>query len=474
MGATWGADDSILFARPDGIWQLPGAGGTAERLIAVEDGESVYGPQMLPGGQVVLYTVGRVSGRGGAGAGGGGQWDEAQIVVEQVATGDRTVVVEGGSDAHYLPTGHLVYALGTTLLAVPFDLDLLQVVGSPVPVVEGVSRATWNGAANADVAASGALVYVQDEGRTARTLVWVDRNGTEEAVAVPPRDFGNPRISPDGTRVLLDARDEEDDIWIWDLRRETLTRMTSALETDWYPVWTPDGQRIVFASRMGGQLNVHWRAADGTDGIERLIETPRYTVPESFSPDGRRLVFHQSSPDNGFDLHVATLDDERRVEPLIVTEFMERNAEVSPDGRWLAYQSDESGQYEVYVRPFPEVDQGRWPISTIGGTRPLWGRDGKELFYMTNAGLMGVAVDTASGFEASSPTLVVSGSYLGSASWVGRSYDIAPDGRRFLMIKKGGEANPDDPLAGLTQIQVVLNWTQSCSNGCRFRRLTAT
>ena len=247
--------------------------------MAVDPPALAHQPQMLPGGEAVLYTLGTA---------GTGQWDAAQIVVEQVATGERTVVVEGGFDARYVPTGHLVYTLGGTLLAMPFDVDRLEVTGGPVPLVDGVSRAGRTGAANADIARTGALVYLPGEGTggAIRTLVWVDRQGHEEALAAPPRAYVYLRLSPDGTRVALDTRDEENDLWIWDLRRETLTPLTFAAEEDSYPVWTPDGQRVVFGSWRDGIPNLYWRAADGTSAVERLTESPNLQLPEAISPDG--------------------------------------------------------------------------------------------------------------------------------------------------------------------------------------------
>ena len=291
--------------------------------------------------------------------------------------------------------------------------------------------------------------------------MWVDRDGTEDVLTAPPRLYVYPRLSPDGTRVALDARDDENDVWVWDLTRETLTRLTLSEEPDTYPVWTPDGQRVVFGSARDGRPNLYWRAADGTGAVERLTESPNAQFPQTVSSDGTRLVLSENAPDTGRDLNVLTLDGDRKVEPLIVTEFNEQNAEISPDGRLLAYESNASGQEEIYVRLFPDVDAGRWQISTTGGRRPLWGPEGRELFYLTEAGVMGVTVETGAGFSANTPALVVEGRYYGaSGDQVGRTYDITPDGQRFLMIREGRPADTDDPFAGLTQIHVVLNWHQ--------------
>jgi serine/threonine-protein kinase len=221
--------------------------------------------------------------------------------------------------------------------------------------------------------------------------------------------------------------------------------------TETFGVWTPDGRRVVFSSE-GRAL--FWRAADGTGAVDRLAEGSEDILPMSISPDGTRLVYSRG-PLRTADLHVLTLDAERRSEPLIVTEFGERSAEISPDGRWLAYESNSSGQDDVYVRPFPAVDRGLWKISAAGGTEPLWSPDGRELFYRTQTGLMRVPVETTSGFKAGVPSLVVAGAYFGGA---GRSYDISRDGQRFLMMKT--RIDPDDPLAGLTQIVVVQHWLE--------------
>ena len=239
--------------------------------------------------------------------------------------------------------------------------------------------------------------------------------------------------------------------------------LTSAAEADRFGIWTPDGQRVVFTSLRDG-FGLYWRAANGTGAVERLTESPNFQFPQTISPDGTRLVFWQGGEgggsSTGVDLHVLTLDADRQVAPLIVTEFREMSAELSPGGQWLAYQSDASGQWEVYVQPFPDVDAGRWQISTTGGMRPLWGPDGRELFYQGEAGVMGVTVEAGAGFVAGAPALVIAGPYYAPTvgAVTGRTCDIAPDGQRFLMLKEGGTADADDPLAGLTQIHVVQNW----------------
>jgi Tol biopolymer transport system component len=338
----------------------------------------------------------------------------------------------------------------------------LVVTGGAVPLVEGVSRAGFSGAAHADVAAGlgGALVYLPAAtGAEARTLVWVDRDGTETPLAAPPRPYLYPRLSPDGMRVAVVAADEEEDLWVWDLARETLRRLTFTPALERYAVWTPDGEGIIFDSQRDGAANLYRRAADGTGPVERLTESATNQRPQAISPDGRELVYREVVAGNR-DLFRLTLDASGRAAPLVATEFNEWTADLSPDGRWLAYDSAASGQPEVYVRPYPEVEAGGlWQVSTAGGTRPRWGPDGRELFYLTAAGLMGVAIDTAADVALGRPALLVEGAYDGivDSERPGRTYDVAPDGARFLMVKVGG-SSVEDPYAGLTRIHVVQNW----------------
>ena len=254
--------------------------------------------------------------------------------------------------------------------------------------------------------------------------------------------------------MALEVRDQEDDIWIWDLARETLRRLTFDPSLDRSPVWTPDSQRVAFSSRRGGSQDLFWKAADGTGGVERLMESPNNLFPEAFSPDGKLLLFREVHPDTRNDLAVLSMEGDRPVEPLVATEFDEGNADLSPDGRWVAYQSNASGRVEIYVRPFPDVEEGLSQISTGGGIQPLWAPDGRELFYWGDTGLMVVPVETAPSFTAGTPEVVVEGQYFRGAD--NRNYEVALDGQRFLFTKSGtgstteGESGP--------QIYLVQNW----------------
>ena len=461
FGASWASDNTILYGQGDqgagGIWRVSGDGGKPEYLVKLEADHVAQGPQMLPGGRAILFTLARRS-----------DWDTAQIVVQSLDTGRRHVVVTRGTDARYVPTGHLVYALGGTVFAVAFDVTTLAVTAGAVPLVEDVAQ--QNVAAHFAISSQGALVYVPRDavrgGRPQRRLVWVDRQGREDPINAPPRAYFYPRLSPDGTRVAFDVRDQESDIWIWDLARETLTRLTLGATFEQYGVWTPDGRAVIFSSsQFGGPSaprSLFRQASDGTGTVEQLTQGAVAQFASAVTPDGTAVIFREETPPRklgtrpGSDLLLVPLGGDHRPRPLLRTAFDELNAEVSPDGHWLAYQSNESGRHEIYVRPFPNVDAGRRQISTSGGTQPLWARNGRELFYVSMGALMRVPLTIGSTIEAGTPTkLLDAPDRLSSPSALGRMYDVSPDGRRFLMIK---ESSTSDEPAGLARIIFVQNW----------------
>ena len=458
-GASWTSDNAILYGQSvgsaPGIWRVSSEGGNPEQLVKLEAGQVAQGPQLLPGGRAILFTLARRADLG----------NTPQIVVQSLDSGTRHVVLERGADARYVSTGHLVYALGGTLLAVPFDLTTLAVRGPAVPLVKDVAQ--QNVTAQFAISSQGALVYVPSDalgrGSSAqRTLMWVDRHGREDPIKTPPRAYVHPRLSPDGTRVALDVRDQEADIWIWDLVRETLTRLTFGPTFEQYGVWTPDGRDVIFGSaQFGGPVaprSLFRRSADGTGTVEQLTQSDVAQFPSTVTPDGTALIFRQQAGPGtvtGMDLLLLPLKGERRVRPLIQTPFAELNAEISPDGRWLAYQSNETGRDEIYVRPFPNVDSGKRLVSTSGGMQPLWARNGRELFFESSGALMRVPLTMGSTLEAGTPTKLIDGPQ--SYGLPGRMYDVSPDGRRFLMMKEITGVDEVPPSARLILVQ---NWFQ--------------
>lgn len=448
QGVSWTTGDTILYGQgTDGIWRVPANGGTPDQLVKVDAGQMAQGPQLLPGGRSVLFTLARNN-----------DSDAAQIVVQSLESGLRRVVIDRATDARYVPTGHLVYASRGALKAVPFDVPTLTATGPPIRLVEDVAE-TATGLAQFATATSGALVYVPKdavESSPVRTLVWVDRQGREEPIHAPARRYVDPRLSPDGTRVALEI---ENDIWILDLRDLGLTRLTADPAFELAAIWTPDGRHVIFSSGRSGRstldpLNLFRQAANRTGTMERLTDAAAARqVPYAVTPDGSALIFREHSTDPSADpgdIMLMAMAGRRESKPLVQTKFREMNAELSPDGRWLAYQSNESGRDEIYVRPFPDVSAGTWQVSSSGGMRPLWARNGHELFYESARAMMRLALTTGSTFEHGPPSKLFDGPYFFNV--IERMYDVSADDSRFLMIK---EDRPSDQPAPSARLIVV-------------------
>ena len=344
-------------------------------------------------------------------------------------------------------------------MAMPFDSKRLTTIGAAVPMVEGVLQSSLNGAAQYTFSPTGSLVYVSGGIQSAQSrLVWVSRNGTEQPVAAPAHAYQFPRLSPDGRQVAVGIAEQESQIWLYDLSRDTLTRLTFEGKANLNPVWTPDGKRIAFNSNKEGPLNPFWQLADGSGGLEQLATSEDANVPMSWSPDGRLLAVIEVNPTTGLDIWVLRMGDPsassgqvRKAQPFLRTAFNESVPQFSPDGRWLAYISDESGRYEIYVQPYPGPG-GKWQISTEGGTEPVWNRNGRELFYRSGDKMMAVDIATQPGFAAGKPRVLFEGPYV-PTPLTATNYDVSPDGQRFLMLKPSDQAQ-----AAPTQINVVLNW----------------
>jgi serine/threonine-protein kinase len=355
--------------------------------------------------------------------------------------------VRGASDARYLPTGHLVFTAGGSLRAVPFDLERLQTHGTPLTVLPRLATSPL-GAGEYVVASDGTLAYVDAAaaGSVGSTLVWVDRKGREDPLPAPPRQYYQPRVSPDGTRVAVAIYDTEATIWLWDIARREFSQLRLDRAEDFFPLWMPDSHHLIFAASKPA-FGLFRRSIDGTGPTEVLVTGPM--LPSDVTRDGKQLLLSYRARD----VTVLPLDGPRRPQPLIETPFNERNGIVSPDGRWLAYESDSSGRFEIYVRPFPNVNDGQWKVSTGGGTRPLWAPSGQELFYVEPGGaLMAARIDVrGSVWSASSPSKIVDGPYMTGGSVSGRTYDVSRDGGRFLMVKRPANRAPP-------QIVIVQNW----------------
>ena len=460
-GASWGDDNRIVFSTihaTNGLLQVPAGGGEPVVLTRPDpaNGETNHWyPSVLPGGRGVLFTV---TARDAAAS--------ARVAVLDLDTG-RYKLLTRGSQAEYLESGHLLYVADGTLHASRFDLRTLELRGDPVPVVDKV----WTGgggAANYGISRAGTFVYVPQGAPRQRSLVWVDRSGKETPLSLPQRVYDEPRLSPDSTQVAVAIRDQDHDIHILDLGKGSLRRLTFDPSIDANPVWTPDGRQIVFGSQRGAASvsNVFIQAADGTGAAERVSAGQYWQTPGFVTPDGSAVIGFENPPETSGDIvrfplksatsrlasGAATEGSLLRVERLIQASSFESKPAMSPNGRYIAYQSDESGQHEIYVRPFPHVENGRWQVSLSGGTAPVWARDGRELFFLDLANrLTAVPVQTSGmTFSFGNPARVLESAYGESLTITSRAYDVSADGR-FLMIKENVAAE----MAGMI---VVVNW----------------
>jgi serine/threonine-protein kinase len=440
-GASWSSQGTIVFAPAVGILQqVSDAGGTVKPVTHLQPTEIAHGwPEFLPGGKAVLFAATLTP----------TNWTNAQLAVQSAGSGERRNLVQGGTNPRYALSGQLIYAQGGSLMAVPFDPQRLTATGAAIPVVEGVLQSTTTGAAQYSFSATGSLVYVPGEiGLAQSRLVWVNRSGAEQPLAAPAHAYIDPGLSPDGRQIAVSIMEQGSQVWLYDLSRETLTRLTFEGNYNLDSAWTPDGKRIAFSSNKEGPRNLFWQLADGSGGLERLTTSEYVHLPMSWSPDGQSLVFTEINSATGYDIWVWRLGD-RKAQPFLRTPYNEAAPRFSPDGHWLAYVSDESGRREIYVQPYPGPG-GKWQISTEGGTEPVWNRNGRELFYRSGDKMMASDIATRPSFTNGKPHMLFEGPYVPTPASV-PFYDVSPDGQRFLMLKPSEQGAP-------TQINVVLNW----------------
>jgi serine/threonine-protein kinase len=455
IGASWGSNDAIVYGDGDSneLWQVAASGGTPQRLTQLnrEKGEVSHRlPHVLPGGDAVLFTVRHLS---------MGGWNSTQVAVHSLTTGEQKMLIDGGADARYVPTGHLVFVRLATVFAAPFDLGRLEVTGGSVPVVQGVAQAVNarvsrndTGAAQFAVSDSGSLVYLPGGSFPDRqlTFVWVDRRGGAQPLAAPPRGYFFPRLSADEKRVLFWTQGLERTVWIYDLSRGTFHRLTFEDQSS-RPIWSPDERWIVYSSATAGPENLFRRRADGSGEAERLTTNELWDQAASWSPDGQHVAFTQQSGISSPSQHIRVLEVNTRQErPFVQTAAAESQPAFSPDGRWLAYVSNESGREEVYVQPFPGPGP-KLPISSEGGTEPVWAKTGHEVFYRNGNKMLTVKIATEAQFSAGRPEVLFEGPYAVAA---GPNYDVTRDGQRFLMLRE----IEHEPAPPPTTLHVVLNW----------------
>ena len=465
-GASWGDGDVVVFATGQGLWRVAASGGTPERISDVRPDETArILPHVLPGGQAMLFTRQKTSFR----------WDDAEVIVRPLGAGDEKVLLTDAADARYVRTGHLVFVRRGKLMAVPFDIDALELRGAAVAVVDDVMQAVNmsnstndSGAAQVAIAANGTLVYitggVQPEGLT--EVVWVDRSGKAEVLPLPAGGYGSPRLSPDGQRLLVfsgaSAGENGNRLWHYDIARKTRTALTTREERILWGIWSPDGSRVVFQNSAAGRGTLHAKAADGTGKSEPIAEArPAFQTPSSWSRTGK-LAFVESSATTGADIRVLDMTGSDRSGPVAVqTPADDSFPAFSPDGEWLAYASNASGAWEVYVQPHPGPGQ-RILVSTGGGQAPAWKGDGTELYYSNISDgvvhMMAVPLAmTASGLTAGTPRQMFTGEF--GMTGPARGYDVSADGQRFLFVRR--VATPPPPPSRMV---VVENWAEELKN----------
>ncbi len=445
LGAHWSAEGNIVYVPAlgsSGLWLMADDGSGSHQITTVLDTalETAHTwPQLLPDGTSVLFTV----------IGPSGGWGDASLVVQDIASGERRAVIEQATYGRYVSTGHLIYAQADgTVLAVPFDLKHLRLTGDPFPVASEVRVAYWGGAASFAVSDGGTLAFIQGTTETLYLLNWLARDGEVVRQLGPPLNAAYPNVSPDGRRIAFTHRQHDhNDIWLVDAAGGTREHFTFQSTEDESPVWSPDGQRIAYSSAWTGQARrIYVKPVDGSSDPELIYTGDYHLHLTDWSPDAQWFAFYQFHPETGTDIWLVSTDGEGQLVPMDTTTGTQADAVFSPDGRWLAYSSDESGRSEVYSVSFPELGS-KIQISADGGGGPRWNGRGDELFYVSPGGDITVVSVSTQG------RLLRSGTprALFSTSLDFPDFDVTPDGQHFVVL----DPNPDAPAR---EIRVVLNW----------------
>ncbi len=451
FGISWSADNTIFYAQLDGVWSISATGGKPQRIIEAEQNEVLDSPQLLPGGEWVLLTSTRSTGNN--------RWDGAEIVAASLKSKQRKTLWRGGSDGRYVPTGHLVFAFGNDLYAVPFDLKKLETIGGQIPIIQGVRRAANpvvnTSTANYAFSANGTLVYVPGSGERERALALVDRSGAVQRLRVPPRAYFNPRISPDEKHIVVESDEGNTHaIWVYDLAGSSDIRQLTLKGNNQRPIWMPDSRHVTFASDADGPMSIYTHPIDGSSPPERLTTAEKGTEhwPESWSADGSTLSFALVK---GTDSAIWTVSPATRTPKLFADEpGVQRGSTFSPDGKWIAYHSGEGGQQnDIYVQGYPSGPKKR--VTQDRRSFAVWSAHGNELFYsVPGGGFLFFRTfslkDGTFGPEQALP--LPNADFINDIGNGYRMYDPTPDGKRFLVMLRRNENTRRQ------QINIVLNW----------------
>ena len=439
-GASWGPDDNIVFtpAPGEGLWVVAADGGEPRNLTRpdVTAGEITHSfPEFLPGGRTLLFTVGFAD---------TASFDDAAIAVLSLDTGEREVVIEGGTFPKYLSAGYLAFSKSYSVLVVPFDPRAAELLGSPVPVLDGVQVNPIKGEAQFAVSDTGSLIYARGHDQSGgRDLVWVDRRGAVRPLSFPARRYVGPMVSPDGTRIAVMIGY---DIWVLELDTGRSSRLTAEEGIDWAPIWASDSRRVIYTSSASEHYSLNWKSVEGFGEPALLLRDDISVMANSSSPDGRFLAIDRKNLDTGMDIWLLPLSGNATPRPLIRTPHDERFGNFSPTDRLLAYGSDETGQEELFLATYPDLET-KVQVS-MGGALGWghWGPDGTELFYRAGNSMMIVEVEAAPELKVGKPKFLFE-----IPPDIITGISLAPDGENFLMVRA------DEPPPSL-QVNVVLNW----------------
>jgi serine/threonine-protein kinase len=454
-GATW-TDTGEIIVAPTPASALARVSADGGQLVPLTTLDSTRGevthrwPQYVTGHNVVIFTAHNSI----------AEFDSASIDAFNLKTNQRKTLYKGGAFGRYLATGQLAFVTKGVVYAVPFDVDRLEVTGSPLPITPEIGYAPTEGAAQFAVSNTGLAVYRGGRVDTETfEALWVDQRGASEGLWDGSRTYAEPRISPDGTKVAFMVYADNDwDLWVYDRVRRVSTRLTFTPGIDGPGIWSPDSQYVAYSSgTLGQQLNLYRKRADGSGEAERLTATKTLEFVHSWSPDGKYLLYTLQGA-NGLDLYLLPLEGDRKPQAFLSTRFNETEGAFSPEGRWVAYESDESGRVEIYVRPL--TGSGKWQISEGGGGHPRWSGDGRRLYYRDDDGVTAVPIGVkGDSIEIGRPERVIKGTFRGGVAGmtVGAlrvaDYDVARDGAHFVMFE--AESKASDRIELLT---VIVNW----------------
>jgi len=434
-GASWRDDDMILFGSAGSIWQVHASGGTAKQITRTGDGETHRWPAALPDTRQVLFNL----------------WAQGKttpsVVIQQIDTGERWTLVDQGNSPRYSPTGHVLYTDVATLKAVPIDLRARAVTDVPVKILDNVLVSPATGVAHYGVASDGSLLSIAGGVfGSARRVVIIDRDGNERDAGLPPGRYGYVRFSPDGRQLALETGEVVPEIWLYDREHKRLSLLVEGAS---FPVWTPDGEWITFSSSNAGVPGIFRVSVKNPSNVQQLA-IGQYPRDHSYawSADGSILAYTEIHPDSGMDIHLLALQNGQLSQPWAQSESQECCPVFSPDGRLLAFISGAPGHPEIYLGSVTEGGQ-RWKVSTNGGREPVWSPDGKELFYWQDRQLMAVAITPGPVPVIARPVPLIEGVFVSSTSTWRTRYDVTPDGREFIIIRRGPEET------GITELRML-------------------